>query len=82
MPTAPTYYVRCNYFLSLAVDEKGDPCTFMSKQATEAAVMNEISQHIQKSHKQDPKNLQNTIKFCIRKAGTKTYGTRAPGGHH
>jgi predicted small metal-binding protein len=82
MPTAPTYYVRCSYFLSLAVDENGQPCQYMVKAPTEDAVMKEISQHIQKSHKQDPKTLQNTIKFCIRKAGTKTYGTRAPGGHH
>ncbi len=82
MPTASLYYVRCNYFLSLAVDENGDPCTFMSKQATEDAVLKEISQHIQKVHKQNPKELMNTMKFCIRHTGTKTYGTRAPGGHH
>ncbi len=82
MPTAPQYDVRCNYFLSLAVDENGDPCTYMVKAPTEAAVLKEISQHIQKVHKQNPKELENTMKFCIRHTGTKTYGTRAPGGHH
>ncbi|MBM3943336.1 MAG: DUF1059 domain-containing protein [SAR202 cluster bacterium] len=83
MPTAPTFYVRCNHFLSLAVDENGQPCRFMVKASTENEALTQMSQHVQKVHKQNPKDLMNNIKACIHQTGTKTFGTRGVGsGHH
>lgn len=55
-------YARCNAMLSLAIDEKGDPCRYMAKADTEQEVLDQMSQHLQKVHDVDPAELVANIK--------------------
>lgn len=55
-------YARCNAMLSLALDEKGDPCRFMAKADTEQEVLDQMSVHLEKIHDVDPKELVANIR--------------------
>ena len=55
-------YARCNAMLSLALDEKGDPCRFMAKADTEQEVLDQMSVHLEKVHDVDAKELVANIK--------------------
>lgn len=55
-------YARCNAMLSLALDEKGDPCRFMAKADTEQEVLDQMSVHLGKVHDVDAKELVANIK--------------------
>ena len=47
-------YARCNWMLSLALDENGDPCRFMATAETTDGVVSTMSNHIESVHSQDP----------------------------
>ena len=55
-------YARCNAMLSLALDEKGDPCRFMAQAETEDQVVEVMSQHLKATHDVDPSDLIANIK--------------------
>lgn len=55
-------YARCNAMLSLAIDEKGDPCRYMAKADTEQEVLTQMSQHLKSIHDVDPTELVANIK--------------------
>ena len=75
----PTMYARCNWMLSLALDENGQPCRFMAKSDTRDGVLVDMSAHLQNVHNVDPGDLQNNIKAVTKTQGKKTLGTRMPG---
>ena len=74
-------YARCNWMLSLAMDENGQPCRYMAKAETGQAVLDDMSHHLQNVHNLDPAELLNNIKAITKATGTKPLGTRPPGGH-
>jgi len=55
-------YARCNAMLSLALDENGQPCRYMSKAETEDAIVTDMSAHLKGVHAVDPADLINNIK--------------------
>ena len=55
-------YARCNAMLSLAIDEKGDPCRYMAKADTEQEVLTQMSQHLKSIHDVDATELVANIK--------------------
>lgn len=55
-------YARCNAMLSLAIDEKGDPCRYMAKADTEQEVLEQMSKHLQSIHDVDATELVANIK--------------------
>ena len=75
----PVMYARCNWMLSLALDENGQPCRFMAKADTRDAVVTDMSAHIQNVHNVDPADLLNNIRAVTKTQGKKTLGTRMPG---
>ena len=75
----PVMYARCNWMLSLALDENGQPCRYISKADTKDGVLQDMSGHIQKVHNVDPADLQNNIMAVTKTQGKKTLGTRTPG---
>ena len=77
----PVNYARCNWMLSLALDENGQPCRYIAKAESVQGVVDDISKHIQSIHNQDPADLLNNIRAVTKTTGTKSLGTRAPGGH-
>ena len=77
----PVNYARCNWMLSLALDENGQPCRYMAKAESVQGVVDDISKHIQSVHNQDPADLLNNIRAVTKTTGTKSLGTRLPGGH-
>ena len=77
----PTQYVLCNWMLSLALDENGDPCRYMAQAETADDVAADVSKHIQSVHGVDPADLQNNIRAVTKPIRTKPLGTRAPGEH-
>ena len=77
----PTQYVRCNWMLSLALDENGDPCRYLAQAETADAVVADVSNHIQSVHGVDPADLQNNIRAVTKTIRTKSLGTRPPGEH-
>ncbi len=60
-------YARCNAVLSLALDESGQACRYMSKADTEDAVLEDMSNHMTSVHQVDPGELVLNIR-----ASTKT----------
>ena len=64
-------YARCNWMLSLAIDENGQPCRYMAKADTVQAVVDDMSHHLQNVHKLDPAELLNNIKAITKETGTK-----------
>ena len=77
----PTMYARCNWMLSLALDENGEPCRFMAKAESGDEVLADMSSHMRNVHDIDPADLQNNIKAVTKTIGTKPLGTRAPDAH-
>ena len=77
----PVNYARCNWMLSLALDENGQPCRYMAKAETQQDVVDAMSTHLRTVHDVDPAELLNNIKAITKTAGTKSLGTRPPGGH-
>ena len=77
----PVNYARCNWMLSLALDENGQPCRYIAKAESVQGVVDDISIHIQSVHNVDPADLVNNIRAVTKETGTKPLGTRAPGGH-
>ena len=77
----PVNYARCNWMLSLALDENGQPCRYMAKAESVQGVVDDISKHIQSVHNQDPADLLNNIRAVTKTTGTKSLGTRPPGEH-
>jgi len=75
----PTMYARCNWMLSLAMDENGQPCRFMTQAESVQGVVDDMSRHIQKVHDIDPGELVNNIKSVTKPVRTKALGTRPPG---
>lgn len=59
-------YARCNAMLSLALDESGKPCRYMSKADTEQEVMDDISKHLTGVHHVVAADMVNNIKASIR----------------
>jgi len=55
-------YARCNAMLSLAIDEKGDPCRYMAKAETEQDVLDQMMSHLKNIHEVDPNELVANIK--------------------
>lgn len=60
-------YARCNALLSLALDESGEGCRYMSKADTEDAVLEDMSKHMGSVHQVDANDLVVNIR-----AATKT----------
>ena len=77
----PVNYARCNWMLSLALDENGQPCRYIAKAESVQGVVDDISKHIQSVHNQNPADLLNNIRAVTKTTGTKSLGTRPPGGH-
>ena len=75
----PVMYARCNWMLSLALDENGQPCRFMAISVTKDGVLVDMSAHIQNVHNVDPADLLNNIRAVTKTQGVKTLGTRTPG---
>ena len=67
----PVMYARCNWMLSLALDQNGQPCRYISKADTKDGVLTDMSTH--------PADLLNNIKAGTKTQGKKTLGTRTPG---
>ncbi|PKB65412.1 MAG: hypothetical protein BZY80_00315 [SAR202 cluster bacterium Io17-Chloro-G2] len=55
-------YARCNAMLSLALDENGQPCRYMSQADTEDAIVADMSAHLKGVHELDPAELVNNIR--------------------
>ena len=77
----PTMYAKCNWMLSLALDENGDPCRYMAKAESGQAVLEDMSNHVQTVHKIDASELVNNIKAVTKTIRSKPLGTRAPDAH-
>lgn len=60
-------YARCNALLSLALDESGEGCRYMSKADTEDSVVDDMSKHMAAVHQVDATELVWNIR-----AATKT----------
>ena len=75
----PTMYAKCNWMLSLALDENGEPCRYMAKAESAQAVLEDMSNHVQRVHDIEPSDLLNNIKAVTKTVRTKPLGTRAPG---
>ena len=50
-------YARCNALLSLALDESGEGCRYMSKADTEDNVVEDMSKHLVSVHQVDATDL-------------------------
>jgi len=77
----PTMYAKCNWMLSLAMDENGDPCKYLAKAESGDGVLADMSNHVQKVHNIDPSELVNNIKAVTKTIRSKPLGTRAPDAH-
>jgi len=74
-------YARCNWMLSLALDENGQPCRYMAQAETTDAVVSDISSHLQSVHSVDPADLQNNIRAVTKTIKTKNLNNRPPQEH-
>ena len=74
-------YARCNWMLSLALDENGDPCRFMATADTTDGVVATMSTHIESVHSVDPAALLNNIKAVTKTTKTKNLNNRPPAEH-
>ena len=77
----PTMYAKCNWMLSLAMDENGQPCKYLAKAESGDGVLADMSNHVRTVHNIDPSELINNIKAVTKTVRTKPLGTRAPGAH-
>ena len=77
----PTMYAKCNWMLSLAMDENGDPCKYLAKAESGDGVLEDMSNHVQTVHNIDPSELINNIKAVTKTIRSKPLGTRAPDAH-
>ena len=59
-------YARCNALLSLALDETGEGCRYMSKADTEQGVIDDMSKHMETVHEVDANELVNNIKGVMK----------------
>ena len=55
-------YARCNSLLSLALDESGEGCRYMSKADTEDGVVEDMSKHMVSVHQVDATDLVANIR--------------------
>ena len=74
-------YARCNWMLSLALDQNGDPCRFMATADTTDGVVANMSTHIQSVHSVDPADLLNNIRAVTKTTKTKNLNNRPPAEH-
>ncbi len=74
-------YARCNWMLSLALDENGDPCRFMATADTTDGVVATMSTHIESVHSVGPADLLNNIKAVTKTTKTKNLNNRPPAEH-
>ena len=74
-------YIRCNWMLSLALDENGDPCRYMATAETTDGVVSTMSNHIESVHSVDPADLLNNIRAVTRTTKTKNLNNRPPAEH-
>ncbi len=74
----PQQYARCNWMLSLALDENGEPCRYMATAESTDGVVEDMSTHLQNIHSVDPADLLNNIKAVTKTVRTKPLGTRPP----
>ena len=74
-------YARCNWMLSLALDQNGQPCRYMAQAETTDGVVSDISNHIQSVHSVDPADLQNNIRAVTKTIRTKNLNNRPPVEH-
>ena len=77
----PTMYAKCNWMLSLALDENGQPCRYTAIHETEQDVVDDMSKHVQRVHSVEPADIINNIRGVTKTVRTKSLGTRPPGGH-
>ena len=49
-----TMYAKCNWMLSLALDENGEPCKYMAKAESQQEVLDDMSSHVLKSAQHRP----------------------------
>lgn len=75
----PVQYARCNWMLSLALDENGQPCRYMAQAESVQEVVDQMSHHLRTAHNVDPKALLNNIKAITKPVRAKALGTRPPG---
>ncbi len=74
-------YARCNWMLSLALDENGQPCRYMATAETTDDVVANMSGHIQSVHSVDPADLLNNIRAVTKTTKTKNLNNRPPAEH-
>ena len=74
-------YARCNWMLSLALDEKGEPCRYMATAETTDGVVSNMSSHIENVHSVDPADLLNNIRAVTKTTKTKNLNNRPPDEH-
>ena len=74
-------YARCNWMLSLALDENGQPCRYMAQAESTDAVVSDISSHLQSVHSVDPADLQNNIRAVTKTIKTTNLNNRPPQEH-
>ena len=74
-------YARCNWMLSLALDENGQPCRYMAQAESTDAVVSDISSHLRSVHSVDPADLQNNIRAVTKTIKTKNLNNRPPQEH-
>ena len=59
-------YARCNALLSLALDESGESCRYMSKADTEQEVVDDMSNHMNTVHKVDAGDMVYNIRATVK----------------
>lgn len=72
-------YARCNNFMSLALNNQGEGCRYMSMAEKDQDVVDDLVRHLKEAHNVDGKQLIANIKACIYTTRRKTFGTRPPG---
>lgn len=84
----PTMYARCSNFMSGATSAAGVNCKFMAIGESEDDVYEKVIQHLTDAHldklrrpdgsQASPRELEQTIKYCIMTKGTKNIHNRGP----
>ena len=59
-------FARCNALLSLALDESGEGCRYVSKADTEQGVVDDMSKHMVSVHEVDATDLVWNIKGVMK----------------
>ena len=59
-------FARCNALLSLALNEAGEGCRYISKADTEQQVIDDMTAHMSKVHEVDASELVGNIKGAMK----------------